>query len=416
MLFLQGMRKLFVGIRRIWGVEDTPVCCRKGLEMTNVGSVSNAWLLVENGKFSGWGSMNENLPVADEEVDLNGFEILPGLVDSHTHVVFAEPRTQEWELRIKGASYEEIAAAGGGILNSAQKLRNKDEKELVDEALMRVESMVAHGTTCIEVKSGYGLSLESELKMLRVGRKLGEESKALIKTTFLGAHAIPAEYKSNREEYIKLIVDEMMPAVVDECLADHVDVFCDRGFFTPDETERILEAAHKLGLPGKIHANELGITGGVQAAVKCKAWSADHLEHVGDEEIACLLNSEVLPVGLPGTSYFLGIPYAPGRKMIDSGLPFALASDFNPGSSPVRSLQMIWSLACSQMKLLPAEAFHAITINAARALRLENKVGSIAKGKQADFFTTSCKNAIQTIPYYFGVNHADRVFIAGNRV
>jgi imidazolonepropionase len=416
MLFLQGMRKLFVGIRRIWGVDDEPVSFRAGEEMSVVESVSNAWLLVENGRISGWGSMDEHLPGADEVIDLGHCEVLPGLVDSHTHVVFAEPRTQEWEMRIKGATYEEIAASGGGILNSAQKLRNKDESLLFDESLLRVQRMMEYGTTCIEIKSGYGLSFDSEIKMLRVARKLGEKLPVTIKTTFLGSHAIPAEYKSNREGYLKLIIEQMLPAVSAEGLADHVDVFCDRGFFTPDETIRILEAADKLGLPGKIHANELGITGGVQAAVHARAWSADHLEHIGNEEIECLLNSEVIPVGLPGTSYFLGIPYAPGRKMIDSGLPFALASDFNPGSSPVCSLQMIWSLACTQMKLMPSEAFHAITINAARALRQEKELGSIMVGKRADFWATDSLNAIQTIPYYFGVNHARKVFVEGNQI
>ena len=416
MLFLQGMRKLFVGIRRIWGVEDETAPFMAGEKMAEVGSATNSWLLVEDGHFTGWGSMNGPIPGADEQLDLDGYEVLPGLVDSHTHLVFAEPRTQEWELRIKGATYEEIAAAGGGILNSAQKLRAKDEAELFDEALLRLERMMAHGTTCVEIKSGYGLSLESELKMLRVARKLGENAAATVKTTFLGAHAIPLEFKGNREAYIRLIMNEMLPAVAEEGLADHVDVFCDRGFFTPEETIQILEAAEKRGLPGKIHANELGITGGVQAAVKCNAWSADHLEHIGQDEINGLLNSEVVPVGLPGTSYFLGIPYAPTRQMIDAGLPVALASDFNPGSSPVCSLQMIWSLACTQMKLLPAEAFYAITINAARALRLEKQLGSIAVGKQADFFITESSNAIQTIPYFFGVNHADKTFIAGNRV
>ncbi len=384
--------------------------------MNDVQSLEKAWLLVEEGKIASWGSMQMPLPGADEEINLQGLEVLPGLVDSHTHTIFAEPRSVEWEMRLKGISYEAIAEAGGGILNSAAKLRGMDEELLYEQSLWRVQRMLEHGTTTLEIKSGYGLDTASELKMLRIARRIGNAVSATVKTTFLGAHAVPPEFKGNREAYVQHIISEMLPAVCEAGLADHMDVFCDRGFFTPEETLQLLEAGAKYGLPAKIHANELGITGGVQAAVKAGAWSADHLEHLGEAEIDCLRNAAVMPVGLPGTSYFLGIPYADGRRIIDAGLPFAMASDFNPGSSPVCNLQMVWSLGCSQIKLLPAEGFNAITINAARSLRLENSTGSIAVGKQADFWSTETRNALQAVPYFFGINHAKKVYVSGKAI
>lgn len=416
MLFLQGMRKLFTDIKAIHGIEDNTKSLLKGAEMSRVVTIHDAWLLTENGNFANWGSMQDSdLPKADEIISLHGLEVLPGLVDSHTHCIFAEPRSAEWEMRLKGATYEEIAAAGGGILNSAYKLRIMDEEWLYEQSLGRVKRMIEHGSTTIEIKSGYGLSIESELKMLRIGRRIEKNVKATIKTTFLGAHAVPPEFKGRQDDYVAHIINDMLPTVCSEGLADHMDVFCDRGFFTPEQTLQLLEAAAKYGLPAKIHANELGITGGVQVAAKAGAWSADHLEHIGNEEIECLRNSEVMPVGLPGTSYFLDIPYAPARTIIDAGLPFALASDFNPGSSPVCNLQMVWSLGCSRMKMLPTEAFNAITLNAARSLRLEKSIGSIAVGKQADFWITETHNAIQSVPYFFGVNHAKTVYLSANQ-
>lgn len=416
MLFLQGMRKLFTHIEQLHGIETSIASQKSGKEMNAVESLEKAWLLVEQGKIASWGSMQTPMPGADEEINLQGLEVLPGLVDSHTHTVFAEPRSGEWEMRLKGISYEAIAEAGGGILNSAAKLRSMDEELLYEQSLWRVQRMLEHGTTTLEIKSGYGLDTASELKMLRIARRIGNAVSATVKTTFLGAHAVPPEFKGNREAYVQHIISEMLPAVCEAGLADHMDVFCDRGFFTPEETLQLLEAGAEYGLPAKIHANELGITGGVQAAVKAGAWSADHLEHLGEAEIDCLRNSAVMPVGLPGTSYFLGIPYADGRRIIDAGLPFALASDFNPGSSPVCNLQMVWSLGCSQIKLLPSEGFNAITINAARSLRLENSTGSIAVGKQADFWTTETRNALQSVPYFFGINHAESVYIGGDKI
>ncbi len=395
------MRKLFHGISRMWGVAATNGAYSCGSEMAQVEGFSNAWMWVEDGRIVALGGdegsygdgvicsrftgldasgRNEILVSSSKEMgaeltDLGGVEVLPGLVDSHTHIVFAAPRHEEFEMRIKGESYEAIAAAGGGILNSARKLQAMDEDLLYEQAAQRLRVMILHGTTAVEIKSGYGLTVDAELKMLRVIQRLKSTFDILIKATFLGAHGIPMEYKSNPDSYVDLVVDEMLPKVMAEGLADHIDVFCDRGFFTVEQTDRILKAATSLGLPSKIHANELGLTGGVQVAVANGSWSADHLEHCSEVEVGLLRESmdEVyggtVPVGLPGTSYFLGIPYAPGRALIDAGLPFAMATDFNPGSSPIASLQIVWALGCTQMKLLPAEAFCAISRNAARALR-----------------------------------------------
>ena len=440
------MRKLFHGISRMWGVAATNGAYSCGSEMAQVEGFSNAWMWVEDGRIVALGGdegsygdgvicsrftgldasgRNEILVSSSNEmgaelIDLGGVEVLPGLVDSHTHIVFAAPRHEEFEMRIKGESYEAIAAAGGGILNSARKLQAMDEDLLYEQAAQRLRVMILHGTTAVEIKSGYGLTVDAELKMLRVIQRLKSTFDILIKATFLGAHGIPMEYKSNPDSYVDLVVDEMLPKVVAEGLADHIDVFCDRGFFTVEQTDRILKAATALSLPSKIHANELGLTGGVQVAVANGSWSADHLEHCSEVEVGVLRESmdEVyggtVPVGLPGTSYFLGIPYAPGRALIDAGLPFAMATDFNPGSSPIASLQIVWALGCTQMKLLPAEAFCAISRNAARALRSENEVGTLAAGPRANFFTTKTPNAIQAIPYFMGQNHCHQVFVNGS--
>ena len=440
------MRKLFHGISRMWGVAATNGAYSCGSEMAQVEGFSNAWMWVEDGRIVALGGdegsygdgvicsrftgldasgRNEILVSSSNEMgaeltDLGGVEVLPGLVDSHTHIVFAAPRHEEFEMRIKGESYEAIAAAGGGILNSARKLQAMDEDLLYEQAAARLRVMILHGTTAVEIKSGYGLTVDAELKMLRVIQRLKSTFDILIKATFLGAHGIPMEYKSNPDSYVDLVVDEMLPKVVAEGLADHIDVFCDRGFFTVEQTDRILKAATSLGLPSKIHANELGLTGGVQVAVANGSWSADHLEHCSEVEVGVLRESMddvyggTVPVGLPGTSYFLGIPYAPGRALIDAGLPFAMATDFNPGSSPIASLQIVWALGCTQMKLLPAEAFCAISRNAARALRSENEVGTLAAGQRANFFTTKTPNAIQAIPYFMGQNHCHQVFVNGS--
>lgn len=370
------MRKLFHGISKMWGVAAERGSYRCGAEMGEVEAFTSAWMLVEDGRIVGLGgaegSYGEVVGAMGEDeilecIDLGGVEVLPGLVDSHTHIVFAAPRHEEFEMRLRGESYEAIAAAGGGILNSARKLQVMSEDDLYAAAADRLKVMIAHGTTTVEIKSGYGLTTESELKMLRVVKRLKQDFDILIKATFLGAHGIPMEFKGEPDKYVDLVITDMLPKVVAEGLADHIDVFCDRGFFTVEQTDRILKAAAAMGLPSKIHANELGLTGGVQVAVANGSWSADHLEHCSELEIDLLRSSLELeyggtvPVGLPGTSYFLGIPYAPGRALIDAGLPFAMATDFNPGSSPIASLQMVWALGCTQQKLLPAEAFYAVT-------------------------------------------------------
>jgi len=361
---------------------------------------------------------SENSTTNIEWIDLNGAEVMPGLVDSHTHIVFAAPRHEEFALRIHGATYEEIAAAGGGILNSAKKLRETSEYQLFEDAAKRVQLMMEWGTTTLEIKSGYGLSVESELKMLRVIKRLKQTFPIHIKATFLGAHAFPTEFKQRRDDYIDLILRDMLPAVIADELADHIDVFCDEGFFTPEQTEQILLKAQQYGLPAKIHGNELGLTGGVQVGVKMNAWSVDHLEHCSEEEMELFKqsNGNTIPVALPGTSYFLGIPYAPTRKMIDYGLPVALATDFNPGSSPVASLQTVSALACTQMKMMPQEVFHAVTCNAARALRMENEVGCLAVGMSADFLVMKSNDAVKTIPYYLGQNQVQQTYCRGNCV
>lgn len=430
----------------MWGVAATNGVYSCGSEMSQIEGFSDAWMAVDGGRivalggdegsygdaticsrFSGSKASDRNAILVSlstewgaELVDLGGVEVLPGLVDSHTHIVFAAPRHEEFEMRIKGESYEAIAAAGGGILNSARKLQAMDEDLLYEQAAQRLRVMILHGTTAVEIKSGYGLTVDAELKMLRVIKRLKSTFDILIKATFLGAHGIPMEYKLDPDSYVDLVVDEMLPKVMAEGLADHIDVFCDRGFFTVEQTDRILKAASAMGLPSKIHANELGLTGGVQVAVANGSWSADHLEHCSELEVELFRESMeepyggTVPVGLPGTSYFLGIPYAPGRALIDAGLPFAMATDFNPGSSPIASLQIVWALGCTQMKLLPAEAFCAISRNAARALRSENEVGTLAAGQHANFFTTKTPDAIQAIPYFMGQNHCHQVYVNGS--
>lgn len=421
------MKKLFYNISNLYGANQRGTF-KKGTEMQACSTIENAWMLVENGRIVdiGCNSQNEQLKSlmgdCNEVIDLEGMEVLPGFVDSHTHIVFAAPRHEEFAMRIDGATYEEIAESGGGILNSARKLQEMTEDELYQQAYQRVELMLKHGTTTMEIKSGYGLTVESELKILRVIKRLKRAFPCNIKATFLGAHAFPAEYKNNQIGYINLIINEMIPVVVAEQLADHVDVFCDKGFFNVEQTNEILQLAAENGLPAKIHANELGLTGGVQAAVNNGAWSADHLEHCEEEEIKALQHGftqeygGTMPVALPGTSYFLGIPYAPVKRFMENGLPVALATDFNPGSSPICSLQTIWAFACTQMKMKPVEAFHAITCNAARSMRLESEVGSLAVGMRADFVVTKTKDAIKAIPYFLGQNHAEMVFVSGSQI
>jgi imidazolonepropionase len=387
----------------------------KGKAMQQLPCIDHAYMLVEGELISEIGNMSDcPFPQDATTIDLKGNWIFPGLVDSHTHIVFAKSREQEFVQRIKGTSYEEIAASGGGILNSAGVLQDMPEELLFQSAFERLMEMTKSGTTTVEIKSGYGLSLESELKMLRVIKKLKNSWPGEIKATFLGAHAIPTEYKTNRNKYIDLIISEMLPAVVEENLADYCDVFCDHGFFTPEETDIILEAAWKYGLKPKIHANELGISGGVQAGIRNNAISVDHLECLGDEEIELLKHSQTIGTVLPQTSFYLGIPYAAARQMIDHGLGIAMATDYNPGSAPGGSLLFALSLGCIQMKMLPEEGLNAITINAAYALELEHLLGSLAINKHASFFITPALSSLAELPYYFSRNPILDVWIKGN--
>lgn len=407
---------LIKNIKGLAGVDDGNILKKSGAEMSHLNMLENAFLLLEDGLIKDFGSQISNfqLPTSNlKTIDATGKFVLPSFIDSHTHLVFAASREEEFVLRIKGKTYEEIAAAGGGILNSAKKLQAMSEDELFENALLRLNEMIRFGTGAVEIKSGYGLTVKDELKMLRVIQRLKKVSPITIKATFLGAHAIPHEYKENRNGYINLIIDEMLPQIAAEKLADYCDVFCDKGFFTVDETDKILNAASKYKLKAKIHGNELGQTGGVQVAVKNNAVSVDHLEFAGDEEIMFLKNSNTMPVGLPNCSFFLGLPYAPARKMIDAGLPFCLATDYNPGSSPNSRMSFIVSLACTQMKLTPEEAINAVTINGAYSLELSKTHGSIAKGKVANVFITKQIPSLAYIPYSFGVDMVEQVIVGG---
>lgn len=403
---------LITQIKSLLQVDDGNRKIVSGKQMAEIPELRNAWVLIESGRIADYGTM-ENVPErADEIINATGRFVLPAWCDSHTHIVFAASREEEFIMRIKGMSYEQIAEAGGGILNSAHKLQKMEFSELYDKAASRLEEVRSYGTGAIEIKSGYGLTTESEIKMLRVIQKLKEDFRMPVKATFLGAHAIPAEYKNNRNGYISLLIDEMLPWIAGEGLADYVDVFCDRGFYTVEETDIILQAAAKYGLKPKIHANELANSGGVQVGVKNNAISVDHLEQIGDAEIDCLLHSNTLPVALPSCSFFLNIPYAPARKIIDAGLPLVLASDYNPGSTPSGKIPFVLALACTQMKLTPQEAINAVTVNGAKAMELENEVGTISIGKRANVLITKPMENISFIPYAFGSNHIDKVIIS----
>lgn len=409
---------LITNIKRLYGITRTGVLKKSGSEMSEFASIEQAWLYIENGMIRSFGShaadQDQLASVScDEVIDATGKYVLPSFVDSHTHLVFAATREEEFVMRIKGKSYEEIAIAGGGILNSAKKLQAMSEDELYESAWQRLNEVIRQGTGAIEIKSGYGLTVKDELKILRVIQRLKKVSPIAIRATFLGAHAVPAEYKQNRNAYIDLVVNEMLPQVAAEKLADYCDVFCDQGFFTVEETDRILQAAASYGLKAKIHGNELGYTGGVQVAVKNNALSVDHLEYTGDAEIACFKQGDTMPVGLPNCSFFLGIPYAPGRKMIDAGLPFCLASDYNPGSSPNGRMSFVVSLACTQMKLTPEEAFNAATINGAYAIELSDTHGSIAAGKVGNVIITHPVPSLAFLPYHFGSDSIDAVVVNG---
>jgi len=413
--------KIFIkNIKQLIQIEDKPKLLVKGKEMSELSTIKNSWLLLEDGKISSFGEMDEidnsRIQIFSKNanvIDASGKMVFPSFCDSHTHLVYPQSREIEYGDKIRGLSYEEIAKRGRGILNSAKKLHEASEEELVKSALKRLNEIASYGTGAVEIKSGYGLNTEDELKMLRVIKRLKDLSPITIKSTFLGAHAIPAEYRGKQEEYVDLIINEMIPMVAAEELADYIDVFCDRGFFTVEDTDRILLAGMKYGLRPKIHANELDFSGGIQVGVKYNALSVDHLEYTGDEEIQALLNTETIPTILPGAAFFLGMIYAPVRKMIDAGLPIALASDFNPGSAPSGNMQFILSMGSIAYKMLPEEGINATTINGAYAMGLSEELGSIAVGKKANVFITKEIPTYEYMPYSFGDNKVETVILNG---
>jgi len=412
-----SMKILIKNIKTI--VQANPATDGKvsGKAMATIPFINNGWISTEGSLITGVSDMKEGLPIEsqfDHIINAEGQFAFPCWCDSHTHIVYAGSREGEFVDRIKGLSYEDIARNGGGILNSAEKLNKASEDELFESARARLHEMAMNGTGAVEIKSGYGLSFDGEIKMLKVIQRLKHHTDMTIKATFLGAHAIPLKYKQNRQEYIDLLINEMLPFIGYEKLADYCDVFCDRGFFTPDETDAILKAAAQYGLVPKIHANELGYSGGIQVGVKNNALSVDHLEYTGDEEIKTLMNSSTMPTLLPSTAFFLGLKYPPARKMIDAGLPIALASDYNPGSSPSGKMAFVLSLACIKMKMLPEEAINAATINSAYAMGINDSHGAIKIGNRANFFLTYPINNYSYIPYSFGSDVIHTVLIGGN--
>lgn len=416
------MKTLIINIKQLVQVEETPRTWVAGKDMSQLGIIPDAWLLVEDDKIAGFGAMKDLDTEAIyaggdvvKEIDATGRLVMPSYCDSHTHLVYAGSREIEYIDKIRGLSYEEIAKRGGGILNSAERIRKASEEELFEAAFDRVQEIAGYGTGAVEIKSGYGLDTESELKMLRVIRRLKDETPLLIKSTFLGAHAVPAEYKGRQTDYVDMIINEMIPMVANEDLADYIDVFCDKGFFTVEDTDRMLNAGMKYGMRAKIHANELDYSGGIQVGVKYNALSVDHLEYVGAEEIACLLDSETMPTVLPGAAFFLNMPYSPVRKMIDAGLPVALASDYNPGSSPSGSMKFITSLGCINYKMLPEEVINATTINSAYAMGVQEEVGSIAVGKLANFYITTPITGIEYLPYAYTADLIEAIFLKGEQ-
>ena len=410
------MQTLIKNIGLLAGIQETPKKLLRGAEMAEYHTMANAWLVLDNGRISDYGPMPDYPIPAEMQmvIDAGGGAVFPSFCDSHTHLVYAGSREGEFVDKIRGLSYAEIAKRGGGILNSADRLHNASEEELYEQAMRRIREILLKGTGAVEIKSGYGLNTADELKMLRVIRRIKQTTPIKVIPTFLGAHAVGREYIGRQSEYVDMIVNEMIPAVGEEKLAFYIDVFCDKGFFTPEETIRILEAGAKYGLRGKIHGQELADSGGVEAAVKCNALSVDHLESMTDRDIELLKDPQApIPTALPGTSFFLNMPFAPARKMIDAGLPLALASDYNPGSTPSGDMKFIVSLACMKMGLLPAEALNAATINSAAAMGLSDEYGCIRRGCIANIFITEPIPSIDYIPYAYTSPTVRRVFLQG---
>lgn len=383
--------------------------------MNVIGQLDDAWLLIRDAEIADFGT-GATPDSAEQVIDADGGLVMPAFCDSHTHLVYAGSREDEYMHKAMGLSYEEIATRGGGILNSARLLHNTSEQELYRQSVERAQEIISFGTGAVEIKSGYGLSTTDEIKMLRVARRIGEETPLEVRTTFLGAHAFPEPFRNNRDGYVDLVCNEMIPAVAAEGLADFIDVFCDRGFFSVGQTDRILEAGAKFDMVPKIHANELDYSGGIQAGVRHKALSVDHLEFTGEDEIAALSGSRTMPTLLPGASLFLGMIYAPARKMIDAGLPVALATDYNPGSSPSGNMKLVMSLAMINMKMLPAEVINATTINSAYAMGAEATLGSVTPGKKANLLVTKPVPGINYIPYAYGSNIIEKVILNGKPI
>ena len=409
------MTTLIINIKELLQVRDQSVLKVSGDEMSVLPTIKNAYLVIEDDLIADFGSM-EDLPEdlnPEKCIDVDGKIVLPAWCDSHTHLVYAGNREQEFVDRINGLSYEEIANRGGGILNSAQKLNETSEEEIYNQSKVRLEEIMRLGTGSVEIKSGYGLTVGGELKMLQVINRLSKEYPITIKATFLGAHAFPLEFKENRKGYIDLIINEMLPEIAKNKLADFIDVFCETGYFTVNETEQIMAVGIQFGLKPKIHVNQFNSIGAIQAAVKYNALSVDHLEVMKPEDFEALKNTETMPVALPSCSYFLGIPYTPAREMIDFGLPLALATDYNPGSTPSGNMNFVVATACIKMKMNPEEAINAATINGAYAMGISNTHGSITIGKKANLIITKPVSSYYQLPYAFGSNLIDTVLIAG---
>ena len=408
------MKKLFKNIKELIQVRATPISFVSGKEMNHLPTIKNAFLVIENGLIADFGSM-KNCPTSEfnEVIDATDKMILPSWCDSHTHLVYAGNREGEFVDRINGLSYQEIANNGGGILNSAKKLQATSEEDLYEQSCQRLEEVIQLGTGAIEIKSGYGLTIEAELKMLRVIKRLKENYSIPIKATFLGAHAVPESFKNNKEGYLQLLIEDMIPKVAAQNLAEYIDVFCETGYFSVADTQLILKAGKKYGLLPKIHVNQFTAIGGVQVAIAYNALSVDHLEEMRDEDIEALKETSTMPVALPSCSYFLSIPYTPARKMIDAELPLALATDYNPGSTPSGNMNFVVATACIKMKMTPEESINAATLNGAYAMGLENEVGSITIGKFANLLLTKPINSYSFIPYSFGNHQIEKVFLKG---
>ncbi|WP_348668604.1 imidazolonepropionase [uncultured Polaribacter sp.] len=410
------MNVLFINIKELIQVRETSIDFLSGKEMNVLPTLKNAFLLVKKGLIADFGLM-ENCPdIEIKTIDATGKMILPSWCDSHTHIVYAGNREGEFVARIHGRSYKEIADNGGGILNSAKWLQTTSDEDLYQQSKIRLEEIIQLGTGAVEIKSGYGLTKDAELKMLRVIKKLKEKYPLQIKATFLGAHAVPTAYKDNKSGYIQLLIADILPAIEKENLADFIDVFCETGYFSVADTQQILEAGKKHGLVGKIHVNQFTAIGGIQVGIENNVLSVDHLEEMRTEDIDALKNTKTMPVALPSCSYFLSIPYTPARKMIDAGLPLALATDYNPGSAPSGNMNFAVATACIKMKMTPEEAINAATINGAYAMGLQDKVGSISKGKFANLILTKAINSYHFIPYSFGNHAIEKVFLKGERI